>query len=331
MLLSAIRLHISVLGYLFGVFDGHGGGSCAQVVAKRLYNYIAAYFLSQTELHALSQSIGSLDTNSFKLLEFYNEKFEFVDVLKNLYSNSFNLFVNDLINNEDAKNLPIEQILERSFLRLDSDISREALEGTAGDGSNQKTLSVAMSGAVTCVAYIAGPHLYVASTGDCQAVIGSLLDNGQWSPKLLNTPHNTENLEEVNRILGEHPKSEQSTVIKSDRLLGQLAPLRAFGDYRYKWKKDTLLRMTSPYYGNNAVPGDYHTPPYLTAKPDVTYHHLTIKDKFLVLATDGLWDFISPPQVKSTFILQESFLNNYLILLNNSLGFLRLLEWLVST
>lgn len=284
------------LGYLFGVFDGHGGGACAQVVAKRLYHYIAAYLLSPIQLQALSDSFANSDT-PMKILDFYNEKFDFVDVLRNLYSKSYKIFVDDLLNSRPASNLSIENILERSFLRLDADISNEATETEATIGVNQKTLSVAMSGAVTCVAYIAGPHLYVASTGDCQAVIGSLADNGQWNPKILSVQHNIDNIEEIKRILSEHPKSEEQTIIKGDRLLGQLAPLRAFGDFRYKWSREKLKKIAGPYYGTQMIPTDYYTPPYLTAKPDVTYHHLTIKDKFLILATDGLWDFISPQQV----------------------------------
>lgn len=45
--------------------------------------------------------------------------------------------------------------------------------------------------------------------------------------------HNTDNLNELNRIISEHPSNEKDTVIKYERLLGQLAPLRAFGDLRY--------------------------------------------------------------------------------------------------
>lgn len=37
----------------------------------------------------------------------------------------------------------------------------------------------------------------------------------------------------------------------------------------------------------------YLTPPYLTAKPEITRHKLTSGDKFLIIATDGLWDEIS--------------------------------------
>jgi len=44
--------------------------------------------------------------------------------------------------------------------------------------------------------------------------------------------HNTDNLNELNRVISEHPSNEKDTVIKYERLLGQLAPLRAFGDLR---------------------------------------------------------------------------------------------------
>lgn len=40
-----------------------------------------------------------------------------------------------------------------------------------------------------------------------------------------------------------------------------------------------------------------YTPPYLTAVPEVLYHKLTHNDKFLVLATDGLWDWLDPDTV----------------------------------
>lgn len=115
-----------------------------------------------------------------------------------------------------------------------------------------------------------------------------------WSAKLMSVEHNTDNREEVLRILAEHPESESRTVIKMDRLLGQLAPLRALGDFRYKWSKDLMMKTVVPYYGEGAVPSNYHTPPYLTAKPQVMYHRLTPKDKFLIIASDGLWDLLSP-------------------------------------
>ena len=47
--------------------------------------------------------------------------------------------------------------------------------------------------------------------------------------------HNSDNAAEVKRILGEHPKEEDRDIIRGDRLLGILAPLRAFGDFKFKW------------------------------------------------------------------------------------------------
>ena len=53
--------------------------------------------------------------------------------------------------------------------------------------------------------------------------------------------HNSDNAAEVKRILGEHPKEEERDIIRGDRLLGILAPLRAFGDFKFKWPGKTFF------------------------------------------------------------------------------------------
>lgn len=232
-----------------------------------------------------------------ELLNVYNDKVELVDELKILYEASFKIFVKELSQIKgNQRDFHMKEAMEKAFLRLDDDISNEAL--CKNDGKvNMKTLSIAMSGAVACVAHIDGPHLHVASIGDCQCVLGMLSDVSTWTAKKLTTEHNTDNHEEVERILREHPNNERDTIIKMERLLGQLAPLRALGDVKYKWSKSTLSNAVLPYYGETVIPPNYYTPPYLTACPDVTYHRLTPRDKFLVIASDGLWDLVSPLQV----------------------------------
>lgn len=81
-----------------------------------------------------------------------------------------------------------------------------------------------------------------------------------------------------------------------DRLLGQLAPLRAMGDFRFKWSKDIMHSVIAKRFGEQIIPPNYQTPPYLTALPEVTQYRLTPRDKFLILATDGLWDVMTPLQ-----------------------------------
>ena len=104
----------------------------------------------------------------------------------------------------------------------------------------------------------------------------------------------TGNPGEVQRVLNEHPLEEASTCLKGKRLLGRLAPLRAFGDARFKWnkmKQEKVLHERGLTALSDAK--EFHTPPYLTAEPEVTSYQLRRSDKFLILATDGLWDMLS--------------------------------------
>lgn len=59
-----------------------------------------------------------------------------------------------------------------------------------------------------------------------------------------------------------------------------------------------MLRIVlEPIYGAESIPPGLETPPYLTALPEVYYHRLTPNDRFLVLATDGLWEWLEPETV----------------------------------
>lgn len=88
-------------------------------------------------------------------------------------------------------------------------------------------------------------------------------------------------------------------MVKHDRLLGLLIPFRGFGDMKFKWNEEllNLIYEARPelLIGNENAKmllPNYHTPPYLIADPEITYHKLRPQDTFLILATDGLWELM---------------------------------------
>ena len=94
----------------------------------------------------------------------------------------------------------------------------------------------------------------------------------------------------------EHPGEE--FIIWNGRLLGCLQPFRAFGDVTFKWDAHLHKEFLNNIYGRVVMPPQvYRTPPYLTAEPVVAHHNLESGDKFLVIATDGLWDMLSNDDV----------------------------------
>ena len=77
----------------------------------------------------------------------------------------------------------------------------------------------------------------------------------------------------------------------------------AFGDFKFKWPADLIESVLGSVLKRAAAPGtkqppavppNYKTPPYLTAKPEVMSHRLSPRDKFLVIGSDGLWDMMTP-------------------------------------
>lgn len=105
----------------------------------------------------------------------------------------------------------------------------------------------------------------------------------------LSTDHSTSVEEEVQRIRREHPDDDQCVV--NDRVKGRLTVTRAFGAGYLKQARfnDGLLEMfRNEYIGDT---------PYISCTPTLCHHKLSIRDQFLVLSSDGLYQYLSNEEV----------------------------------
>ncbi|KAK2718388.1 pyruvate dehydrogenase [acetyl-transferring]-phosphatase 1, mitochondrial-like [Artemia franciscana] len=302
-------------GMLFGVFDGHSGPYCARVLSNWMFPYIATALTPIKELQNIFSAEHSKDVRD-ELLENVTENIALVPELHEVYTRSLRKYAAEKLKTDSTlfettlfddagvgKDALADDVindaaasLEQAFLRLDDDLSREALASTKDQKIAFETMAAALSGAVSNVAHVHNNILSVANVGDCQTVLGSLGEGNKWISTRLSSKHTTENQLELNRVFSEHPPKERNSVIVGDRLLGHLMPLRAFGDFLFKWSKEVIQEHVIPYFRNVAAPLNYHTPPYLTVRPEIRQHRLSDKDKFLILATDGLWDFLTPSE-----------------------------------
>ncbi|XP_061730465.1 pyruvate dehydrogenase [acetyl-transferring]-phosphatase 1, mitochondrial-like [Nerophis ophidion] len=296
-------------GLLFGVFDGHGGPACAHAVSQRLFYYITVAMLPLKTLAELERAVEE-ERAVPPLLEWLKHPRDHrcPDGGATSFHSLRTYWQERLDEDEDEEDL--SSALINAFRRLDYDLTVEAQvhmslcshrrPSLSGETSQSSPLRVALSGCTACIAHVSKGVLHVANLGDSRAVLGVQEADGCWSAVSLTNDHNAQNPDEVQRILGEHPGSEWRTVVRHDRLLGLLLPFRAFGDIRFKWSAETLSRMYETRAdvlsvvseGARTLPPHYLTPPYLSAEPEVTQHLITPSDKFLVLASDGLWELM---------------------------------------
>ena len=256
----------------FSVIDGHKGGRCSHFLQKHILNYISSSLHKAAGLSHSSDLQVVMDMNSS-------------NIMGNIEGESWN-------SDSPLDHTVIEKCLKESFVHLDSVISDAALAdikmismGHSLTSEMKERIFTAIEGACAIAAMVQENHVYVANTGDCRVVIGQKLPDNTWQGVPLSHDHNVHNEAEVDRLKSSHP-GEEDTVIIQDRVLGSLMPFRTFGDVDFKWEKKYLEGIVQVW-------PNYLTPPYVTAEPVVIKHEIQPGDKFMILASDGLWERIS--------------------------------------
>ena len=182
------------------------------------------------------------------------------------------LTINDVLIKEkieviNEKNTPqIISIIKNNFLEIDKNIALDSRIDSLFSGS-------------TCVSIVYTPSKIIcANLGDSRCIIGKY-DGKKWFSKNISNDHKPGNTLEYNRIIKkggriESYKDEEGNYVgpkrvwlKDDDVPG-LAMSRSFGD------------------------GVAHNVGVIS-EPEITEYSFMHEDKFMVLASDGIWEFIS--------------------------------------
>ncbi|XP_010486022.1 PREDICTED: probable protein phosphatase 2C 34 isoform X2 [Camelina sativa] len=168
---------------------------------------------------------------------------------------------------ESDKKLQRFAIWKYSYLKTCEAVDRELEHHRKIDSFNSGTT------ALTVVRQ--GEVMYIANVGDSRAVLATVSDEGSLVAVQLTVDFKPNLPQEEERIIGcngrvfclqDEPGVHR--VWQPEEEYPGLAMSRAFGDYCIK------------EYG-------------LVSVPEVTQRHISIRDQFVILATDGVWDVIS--------------------------------------
>lgn len=179
---------------------------------------------------------------------------------------------------------------------ISEDVVRNAFSATE-DGflahvrrTHQIKPLIAAIGSCCLVGVIWKGTLYVANVGDSRAVIGCLGKSNNIIAEQLTRDHNA-SMEEVRQELRSlHPDDSHIVVLKHGvwRIKGIIQVSRSIGDAYLKKPEFSIdpsvqrFRLSEPLRR-----------PVLTAEPSIYARVLRPQDKFLIFASDGLWEHLT--------------------------------------
>ncbi|CAI2387499.1 unnamed protein product [Moneuplotes crassus] len=256
--------------YFLGVFDGHGynGHKVSKYIKKKLPKNIRSKVSDQT--HSYIDKVKQGKGNGGRIIQAFNSRRSSAPNTSEETQELGNIF--DSVGKEGAEK---RGIIEQSFYHTHSDLKKQKFD-IEFSGTTAVACIISPNGVLTC-----------ANIGDSRAILLSE-SKGEWSFTALSRDHKPEDPSEYERILKyggrvEAYKDEfgedygpKRVWLKSENLPG-LAMSRSFGD------------LCACRAG-------------VVQSPEFREHKLTKEDRAIVLASDGVWEFLSNKDVMNILI-----------------------------
>ncbi|KAF4657732.1 hypothetical protein FOL47_008317 [Perkinsus chesapeaki] len=171
----------------------------------------------------------------------------------------------------ESSNSGNTKALERAFKKVNHEVTNANMDVTLSGSS--------------CVSVLITPSkIYCANAGDSRAVLGRRSNGGYWDAVPLSIDHKPDRPDELKRIVN---------------MGGRVEPFRigilgiSVGPSRVWLKKQDLPGLAMSRAFGDTIAASVG----VTADPEITNHVLLKEDKFIVIASDGVWDFMTNEEV----------------------------------
>ncbi|PON44501.1 Protein phosphatase [Parasponia andersonii] len=153
--------------------------------------------------------------------------------------------------------------------------------------------AIAAIGSCCLVGVIWRGTLYVANLGDSRAVVGSLGKSNNIVAEQLTSDHNASREDIRQELRSLHPDDSHIVVLKNGvwRIKGIIQVSRSIGDAYLKRPEFSLDPSFPRFHLSETL-----RRPVLTAEPSMYTRVLRENDKFLIFASDGLWEHLTNQQ-----------------------------------
>ncbi|XP_051130163.1 probable protein phosphatase 2C 4 [Andrographis paniculata] len=302
------RVHVAVsdddagagAGWVFvGIYDGFNGPDATDYLLTNLYPNV------RRELKGLLWSESDIvrmpppPPDSSKSLD----SAERIDLDRRLREKLDNLGPDGVAgNNSRINHVRVLKALSEALKKT------EALFLETSNSMLLENPELALMGSCVLVMVMKGDDLYLMNVGDSRGVLAhhgedcppeeKIQDGYEYDENMdglcswqLTMEHSTCVKEEVRRIRNAH--QDDAFAVINGRVKGSLKVTRAFGAgflKHPKWNNALLEMFRIDYVG---------TSPYIVCSPSLCHHRLRRKDKFLILSSDGLYQYFTNEEAVS--------------------------------
>ncbi|XP_057539281.1 probable protein phosphatase 2C 40 [Amaranthus tricolor] len=280
-------------GWLFcAVFDGFNGRDAADFLAGTLYDTFLRNFnlfnwdnmggLASDDMFHNGLETGNVSSPRKSLLRIEDRE----DVKFDAFSHQT---CTEIDTSSDFFKQAVLECLERALIQAERDFL-SMVEWEMEDRPDLVSV-----GSCVLVALLVGKDLYTLNLGDSRVVVATQNDdnNAGETDRLkaiqLTDIHNTDNEAERSMLLATH--ADDPAPITAGKVKGKLKVTRAFGVGYLKKKilNDALMGILRV---RNLI-----SPPYISTTPTINVHRISKSDRFVVLGSDGLFDFFTNEEV----------------------------------